>query len=344
MHYALGQHDLAVAIARQGEESTRHEALRVRFRNNRMSSMMMGGYDVVEAKALFETNFKKYDEFGSEIDHLRFEYTYDFKVIRATNLNIACWYAGFPDLAVRYSEIGQKRARKIRHSMSLCCVLGFEFMVHEPRGDWEALKACATECFDIGTRENLAFWAPWASPFLGLVRAISGDLVGGLQLTDQALSWFDGVNFLWFRPYLLSLRSRMLDLSGRGEEAIATIDQAIAFALAGGEKVNLSELRRLRGEFLLRYRGGAEEHEAEKEFHEALAFAQKQKALSYELRAAHSLVHLMRSRGDDAGALALLTPVYNRFTEGFHTADLISARQTIDELRSAIRRTPRLVS
>jgi hypothetical protein len=41
----------------------------------------------------------------------------------------------------------------------------------------------------------------------------------------------------------------------------------------------------------------------------------------------------MRSRGDEAGALDLLEPVFNRFTESFDTADLISAKRTIDELK-----------
>jgi hypothetical protein len=69
----------------------------------------------------------------------------------------------------------------------------------------------------------------------------------------------------------------------------------------------------------------AAEADAEKEFQEALGFARMQRVLSYELRAAHSMANLMRRSGDEAGALALLGPVFNQFTEGFDTADLISA-------------------
>jgi len=83
----------------------------------------------------------------------------------------------------------------------------------------------------------------------------------------------------------------------------------------------------------MRYRGPDDEPEAEKEFQEALGFARKQRALSYELPWAHSMANLMRSRGDEAGALDLLEPVFNRFTESFDTADLISAKRTIDELK-----------
>jgi predicted ATPase len=84
---------------------------------------------------------------------------------------------------------------------------------------------------------------------------------------------------------------------------------------------------------LLRQGGRNFELEAEQEFREAIAFARKQNALSYELRATHSLANLIRRRGDETGALQLLEPVFNRFTEGFDTADLIAARETIDELK-----------
>jgi len=37
-------------------------------------------------------------------------------------------------------------------------------------------------------------------------------------------------------------------------------------------------------------------------------------------------------RGRDAEALAMLEPVYDRFTEGFETADLRTARETLSRL------------
>jgi predicted ATPase len=54
--------------------------------------------------------------------------------------------------------------------------------------------------------------------------------------------------------------------------------------------------------------------------------------LSWELRAATSLARLIHSQGRDADAIACLNPVFGRFTEGFGTADLISAKQLLDDL------------
>jgi predicted ATPase len=54
--------------------------------------------------------------------------------------------------------------------------------------------------------------------------------------------------------------------------------------------------------------------------------------LSWELRAATSLARLLRDQNRSSEAIALLAPVYNRFTEGFETADLKAAKALIDSL------------
>jgi len=55
-------------------------------------------------------------------------------------------------------------------------------------------------------------------------------------------------------------------------------------------------------------------------------------AKSWELRAATSLARLWQSQGKRDEARELLSPVYDWFTEGFDTADLIEARALLDEL------------
>jgi predicted ATPase len=52
--------------------------------------------------------------------------------------------------------------------------------------------------------------------------------------------------------------------------------------------------------------------------------------LSWELRAAASLARLWRDQNRSAETIALLVPIYNRFTEGFETADLKAAKALID--------------
>jgi hypothetical protein len=98
------------------------------------------------------------------------------------------------------------------------------------------------------------------------------------------------------------------------------------------------ELLRLKGELFLLQSTPAAAETAEDLFRQALDGARRQKSLSWELRAATSLARLLHNQGRHADAIARLKPVYGRFTEGFVTADLIAAKQLLDELSGAGRR------
>jgi predicted ATPase len=67
-------------------------------------------------------------------------------------------------------------------------------------------------------------------------------------------------------------------------------------------------------------------------FRQALDRAREHGTLSWELRAATSLARWLRSQGRLADANACLQPIYDRFTEGFGTVDLIAAKQLLDDL------------
>ena len=55
-------------------------------------------------------------------------------------------------------------------------------------------------------------------------------------------------------------------------------------------------------------------------------------AKAWELRAATSLARLLRDTGRADEARAVLTEIYNWFTEGFDTVDLKAAGTLLDEL------------
>lgn len=65
----------------------------------------------------------------------------------------------------------------------------------------------------------------------------------------------------------------------------------------------------------------------------SLDWARRQGTQSWELRAATSLARLLRDQGRSADGVALLQPVYDRFTEGFDTADLKSAKALLRDPR-----------
>ena len=98
------------------------------------------------------------------------------------------------------------------------------------------------------------------------------------------------------------------------------------------------ELLRVKGELLLLQSSPAVDETSEALFRQALDEARQQGALSWELRAATSLARLLRDQGRHADAIACLRSVYDRFTEGFETSDLIAAKELLEMLGDAGRR------
>ena len=93
-----------------------------------------------------------------------------------------------------------------------------------------------------------------------------------------------------------------------------------------------AELYRLNGNLLLQ-QSQLNVMKAKDSFLKALNIARHQGSLMLELRAATSLYRLCQQqgmRGEESGSLA---DVYNRFTEGFDTYDLMNARGLIDEMQ-----------
>jgi predicted ATPase len=123
-----------------------------------------------------------------------------------------------------------------------------------------------------------------------------------------------------------------LGRAGQTADGLATIEEAIARSERTEEHWAMAELVRVKGELLLLQDAPGAAAAAEDHFRQALDWARRQGALSWELRAATSLARLLRDRDRIGEARDLLAPVYGRFTEGFGTADLRTAKQLLDDV------------
>jgi predicted ATPase len=83
---------------------------------------------------------------------------------------------------------------------------------------------------------------------------------------------------------------------------------------------------------LLLKQSNANVDEAYKCFERAIGIARSQSAKSLELRATTSLAGLLATQGRRNEARMMLADIYNRFTEGFDTADLKDAKKLLEEL------------
>ena len=92
--------------------------------------------------------------------------------------------------------------------------------------------------------------------------------------------------------------------------------------------MDLSELLRIKSQVL----AGHDRESAINCLTEALAVARAQSALAWELRSTVALARMLSEGGQRDQARHTLAVVYDRFTEGFETADLRIARQFMEDL------------
>jgi len=108
--------------------------------------------------------------------------------------------------------------------------------------------------------------------------------------------------------------------------------QSLARATDGVVNWCTAEVLRARGEALLTGGNADAWPEAEKLFLRAIDVSRGQGALSWDLRSATSLARLANLKGGVGDARKLLTEVYERFTEGYSTPDLVEAKAVLESL------------
>jgi hypothetical protein len=138
---------------------------------------------------------------------------------------------------------------------------------------------------------------------------------------------------LLFLPHALALLAGDWAKAARPDEALATIDAALAIAQRTGQSWFNPELLRLKGSVALQRAGNggavpssAAARLAETSLREAIELARRQEARLWELRAALDLASLWRRRGRRREARDLVADASAGFCEGFETSHLIDAR------------------
>jgi predicted ATPase len=153
----------------------------------------------------------------------------------------------------------------------------------------------------------------------------------------------------WERTSSLCWLAEECGETGRLDDGFSALAESFAAADEHQERTAECEAHRLKGELLFQRQAeriGAEQTsprgasgiddsnvaEAQICFQQAIEIARKQSAKSWELRATMSLARLLASQGHRDEARTMLAEIYEWFTEGFDTADLIDAKALLDEL------------
>jgi tetratricopeptide (TPR) repeat protein len=249
------------------------------------------------------------------------------------------WLQGFPDQAIRAAENSVEEARAANHVLSLCYALTWAACpIALLVGDLAAAESYLKMLLDQSTRHSLPLWGAFGRSHWGVLLIERGDLDAGLRLLRASYDEFGEGAVAWrlttFRTFRDAIvAGEALGRTGQIGDGLVLVGEAIDHSERTEERWAFADLLRVKGELLLLQGAQNAAVVAEDHFRQALDWARRQGALSWELRAATSLARLLRDQGRSADALALLQPVYDRFTEGFDTTNLKTAKALLDTLR-----------
>jgi predicted ATPase/DNA-binding winged helix-turn-helix (wHTH) protein len=247
-------------------------------------------------------------------------------------LSNSLWLQGFPDQALRMSAANVNDARTMNDALALCVALIWNSLnIYLTGIDPASVARQAAELAELGRKHSAEGMEGFGHAMQGLHGIQYGnDIEAGICLLTSGIDQMQKSGYGIFRWMFIVEPAKATAACGRIDQGLGMIEELERLAPAP-EHWFAPELLRVRGE-LLAAQSESQSARAEKLFMDSIQLARRQGALSWELRAATSLVRLQHDEGRQKQAAKLLAPLYGRLAAGGDTRDLRLAKQLLDEL------------
>ena len=250
-------------------------------------------------------------------------------------LGRALWILGYPDQAQEKMREARLLSEELSHPASQAFALSFSAAASTFCGNITEAKELATIQRELASEQRFPLWSATSDLYHGWALVEQEQSHKGILQMQRGLAMYTGTGQKLGVPIFFSYIAEASEKMGDYKSGLDAVSQALALMEETEECVSESNLYRLKGELILQEKDQSEqavEKEAEELFLKAIEIARKQAAKSWELRATMSLVRLWQKQGKQAEARQRLVEVYDWFTEGFETADLIEAKSLLEEL------------
>jgi predicted ATPase len=262
---------------------------------------------------------------------LAFRYGVDSGVRCLSYAAWTLWQLGYPDQALKRVNEALVLAQALSQPFSVAWA---EFVVGV-LSQYERKACAAREAAEIAialsAEHGLTDFFAYATIMRGWAMAEQGHNEAGIAQIHEGLAAIRTTGAELARPYFLSLLAEVCMETGRPDDGLGALREALVAAYEHENRNYEAELYRLKGELLLR-QNGSNTAEAQSCLERAIVIAHTQGVKSLELRATMSLARLLASQGRRDEARTILADIYNWFTEGFDTADLKDAKALLDGL------------
>ena len=197
--------------------------------------------------------------------------------------------------------------------------------VHQLRGEAPVVARQADAAIALCEEHGFVHYLAMALILRGWATAQQGEFEKGIAETQEGLEKERATGALLFESYTLGLLADACIKNERYEQAFEVLDRArLRLGNQTSERFYEAEIYRLLGEAYLRSRQDL--GQAERYLCKGLKVAREQKAKSLELKLCVSIYDLYELRQNADKYRSQLGKIYESFSEGFDTTDLLRAK------------------
>ena len=321
--------DIAERILREAEADGRSSAFGDAHRALGLAFLFLG--DLAKARSEFELALNGFDmESDSEASE---KFLWDTGAACWASLAQASWYAGDLHRARQLIKKAIGPGRELPPPTT-AYALSVKIYIEGHRNDLESVVVTAENLLKISQQHGMDFYVAISRIYLSWARGGLGDARGGADDLRNSLDTYATQGNRLGTPYFLGCLAELEATAGDHERALALINEGLAMAREGGQRVWDAFLHRLRGDFLLK-RDLANPASAEDAYRTAIATAKEQGARSYELRAALALAKLYQSNARPTDAHAVLAPALEGFSPTPEMPEIAEAQALLVAIEAA---------
>jgi predicted ATPase/class 3 adenylate cyclase len=294
-----------------------------------LASALIFTGDIAAGRAHDDQALALYDAAKHRAQAMRFGQ--DHRTASLSFRSIASWLLGYSDAALTDANEALNETREIGQAASTMFALCHASFINIQRRDYAAASAMLHQLTALADEKGASLWQAYGTLLQACLASLTGKATDAIRVFATGIAaWCATGATMWMPLYLSHLALAYADLA-RFDDAWRCIGEALTAVEATKERWYEAEVNRVAGELALM---SPEPHaaKAEAHFQRALTIARQQQAKSWELRASMSLARLWRDQGKPQQARKLLAPVYEWFTEGFDTRDLMEAKALLEEL------------
>ena len=161
------------------------------------------------------------------------------------------WLRGFPDQAVKIAKDTIDEGANFKDPSTLCICLIFIGFAFLRIGNWAEAARVMERISSHARKHSLAPYEAIGIAMRGMLAINRGEAEAGVELVRGAVETLRAGRYELHSPVFLGALAEGLAMTGEFNEALTTVDEAVARVGLNGQLLSLPEFMRIKGEILI---------------------------------------------------------------------------------------------